>query len=628
MKARFTPIVFATALLPLTVSQVIHAESSQEIVISAARVEMPREASGSSVTVLDEDYLERNQIRIISDALRDIPGIAVSRQSGLGSKTQIRIRGAEANQTLVLIDGIEVNDIGAGSEFDFANLLNLEIERVEVLRGAQSALWGSDAMGGVINIITKKGKGPLSATATIETGSFDTQQQSISISSGNEQSHFALSAVFLDSDGISVANEDRGNPEEDGYRNKSFNFKGGFQAHEDLELNLVVRHQDSDADTDSFTAGVGAVDDDKHAETRQTFAKVSADLALLEGQWQHKLAYSVGDTDYTTFDNGTQDYETKGEKEKLEYQSDYFFSTDSVDQRLSFVAEHEKEAFFSKSAFSTVDRDIDSTGLVLEYGLNFDDQYYLTVAGRRDINDVFQNANTYHIAFSGWATDAIRLHTSTGTGIKNPTQFELFGGTPTYSGNADLRPEENKTWDLGVEYHFDNIDGYVDLTLFHSDIKSLITGAGNTSVNVDSDSTIKGVELSATLQPTDQLSLNASYTYTDSDDGNGEELVRRAKHIASLNSSYLFANGKTRLSGGLQYNGDQDDYEFDAFWNPSRVTLSSYTLANVALSHDYSDQVQVFGRIENLLDDEYEEVVTYGTEDLAVMVGIKFTGGF
>ena len=626
MKTRFTPIVFASALLPLSVSQVIHAEENQEIVISASRVEMPREASGSSITVLDEDYLERNQIRIISDALRDIPGVAVSRQSGLGSKTQIRIRGAEANQTLVLIDGIEVNDIGAGSEFDFANLLNLEIERVEVLRGAQSALWGSDAMGGVINIITKKGTGPLSATASIETGSFDTQQQSVSVSGGSDQANFALSAAFLDSNGISVANEDRGNPEKDGYRNKSFNFKGGVQTHEDLELNLVIRHQDANAGTDSFVAGTGAVDADKYADTRQTFAKVSADLDLLDGQWQHKLAYSVGDTDYKTFDNGVQDYATKGEKDKFEYQSNYFFSTDNIDQRLSFVAEHEKEAFFSQSTYSTVDRDVDSTGLVLEYGLNFDDQYYLTVAGRRDINDAFQNANTYHIAFSGWATDAIRIHTSTGTGIKNPTQFELFGSTATYSGNADLSPEENKTWDLGVEYHFDNIDGYVDLTLFHSDIKNLIAGAGNTSINVDSDSTIKGVELSATLQPSDQLSLNASYTYTDSDDGNGEELVRRAKHIASLNSSYLFSNGKTRLSGGLQYNGDQDDYEFDAFWNPSRVTLSSYTLANVAISHDYSDRVQVFGRIENLLDDEYEEVVTYGTEDLAAMIGIKFTG--
>lgn len=627
MKSFISKGLFAAALLPLSVSQAIYAESDNVMVITASRVEQPREATGSSVTVLDSEYLERNQVRLVSDALRNVPGLAVNRQSGLGSRTQIRIRGAEANQTLVLIDGIEVNDIGAGSEFDFAHLLSLEIERVEVLRAAQSALWGSDAMGGVINIITKQGKGPTSGKISLEAGSFGTHQETFSVSGSTDQAHYALSGSFLDTDGISSLNEDRGYTEEDGYRNHSYNFKGGVQANDQLSFDLVLRHLDADAEIDGFTFAVGPVDDDTTSDNRQTFAKISGQLDLMEGNWIHKLAYSNGDTDYTTYKGGVQDYTTKGEKKKVEYQTDYFIASDDIDQRVTFVAEHEKESFYSSSIYSTVDRDIDSTGVVLEYGLNFNDQYYVTIAGRRDYNDVFKDANTYSIAFSGWATDDLRLHASTATGVKNPTQFELFGSTESYTGNADLRPEKNKTWDLGAEYHFNSIDGYIDLTLFHSDVKNLIVGAGTTSINLDSDSDIKGIELSAVFNPTDNLSLNASYTYTDSDDGAGNKLVRRAKHVASINSSYLFANSKTRLSGGLQYNGKQDDLEFDPFYNSTRVTLDSYTLANIALSHDINDTVRVFGRIENLLDKEYEEVVTYGTKDINAMVGIEIKGG-
>jgi vitamin B12 transporter len=619
--------LFAIALLPLAVSHNIYADTAQEIVISASRVEQPREASGSAITVLGEDYLERNQIRVVSDALRDIPGLAINRQSGLGSKTQVRIRGAEANQTLVLIDGIEVNDIGAGSEFDFAHLLNLELERIEVLRGAQSALWGSDAMGGVINIVTKKGSGPVSGKISLEAGSFDTHQESFSVSGGSEQAHYALSGSFLNSDGISSLNDDRGFTEEDGYRNESYNFKGGIQVSDNLQLNAVIRHLDADTEIDNFSFGIGPVDDDTHAESRQTFAKVSGQLDLMDGNWRHILGISKGDTDYATFTADSQTYTTEGEKKKFEYQSDYLIPGDSIEQRLSFVAEHEREAFYSSSVWSTVDRDIESTSVVLEYALNLSDQYYLTLAGRRDFNDVFKDADTYRIAFSGWMTDDLRLHSSIGTGVKNPTQFELFGSTATYTGNSNLRPEENTTWDLGMEYHFTRMDGYVDLTLFRSDVDNLITGSGNTSINLDSDSKIKGAELSLNLQPSDNLKLNAAYTFTDTDDGTGQELVRRARHIASVNASYKFANAKTRLTGGLQYNGKQDDLAFDAFFNSSRVTLGSYTLANIALSHDYSENVRVFARIENLLDEEYEEVVTYGTKGLNAMLGIEIKGG-
>ena len=202
----------------------------------------------------------------------------------------------------------------------------------------------------------------------------------------------------------------------------------------------------------------------------------------------------------------------------------------------------------------------------------------------------------------------------------------MYGSTETYKGNENLTPEKNVTWDFGTEYHFDIIDGYLDVTYFHSDVRNMIIGSGQTSINLPSDSTIKGLEVSAVLNPTDRLRVNASYTYTDSDDGDGNELVRRAKHIASLNSSYLFLNDKTRLTGGIQYNGQQDDFQFDESYNRTQVTLAEYTLVNVALSHELNDQVEFFGRVENAIDEEYEEVLSYGTKGINAMVGVTFRG--
>ncbi|WP_250655649.1 TonB-dependent receptor plug domain-containing protein [Alkalimarinus coralli] len=634
-----TPVLAAAAtslLLLLLLSSTAHAEApmaaneATEVVISASRIEMARESSGSAITVLDSDYLEQNQVQVVSDVLRDVPGVAVSRTGGAGAPTQVRIRGAEANQTLVLIDGIEVNDVASGSEFNFAHLMNLEVERIEVLRGAQSALWGSDAMGGVINIVTKRGKGSLNGKITVEGGSYDTHQETLAINAGTDDYHYALSGTLLNTNGISAASEERGNREKDGYKNATINLKSGIDLLDNLSMDLVVRHVKSDVDTDSFLGGVGAVDSDDNTETEQTSGKVSAKLDLLDEQWHHRLSFSANDTDNTFFTAGTESYNSQGYKQKYEYQTDLFLyssltNSDDLEHRFTFAAEHEEEEFYNKG-FSTIDRDMDVSGYVVEYGANIDDRYYATVAGRRDINSLFQNANTYRLTFAGWVTDSVRLHTSKGKGIKNPTLFELFGSTPDYTGNADLRPEENSTWDVGTEYHFNALDGYVDLTYFHTDVTNLITGSGQTSVNMPSDAKIKGVELSLVLRPSDNTRLNSSYTYTDSNDGNGNELVRRPEHVASINGSYLFSNDQTRLTTGVQYNGKQDDIEYDANWNTSTVTLSDYTLVNVALTHQLNKHIELFGRVDNLLNEEYEEVLTYGTKGINGMVGITITG--
>ncbi|GAA3936223.1 TonB-dependent receptor plug domain-containing protein [Litoribacillus peritrichatus] len=620
----------------LLASEPAETEHAMEIVVSASKVEMSRAATGSAMTVLDSEYLEQNQVRTVSDALRDVPGVAVSRNGAAGSFTQVRIRGAEANQTLVLIDGIEVNDVANGSEYNFAHLMSLEIERIEVLRGAQSALWGSDAMGGVINIITKKGNGPLNGKVSFEAGSYGTHQESFNLNSGSDIYHYSLSGSLVHTDGISDANEKDGNHEEDGYRNGTLSFRGGVQANDNLSFELNLRHTEADSDSDSFTSVPGsadprprAVDADQNDEVRQKFARLSSNLSLFDDQWQQSFGVSNSDSNRESFKEGTLSSKNKGKRRKYEYQSDVYFESDAassnVDHRITFAAEREEESFYTKG-WSTIDREMDASGFALEYGVSLNDQWFATLAGRRDLNSEFQNDNTYRFTLAGWLSSDLRIHASKGTGIKNPGLYQLYGSSETYKGNENLKPEKNVTWDLGTEYHFDAVDGYIDVTYFHSDVRNMITGAGQTSINLPSDSKIKGVEVSATLNPAYNFRIDAGYTYTDSDNGDGKELVRRAKHIASLNSSYLFPNDKTRITGGVQYNGQQDDLIFDENWNTSQKTLSEFALLNLALSHTLNDQVEFFCRVENLLDEEYEEVATYGTKGINAMVGVTLRG--
>ena len=397
----------------------LEAQNTMTIVVSASRVEMNREATGSAITVIDADYLKQNQVRTVSDVLRDIPGVAVSRTGGAGSFTQVRIRGAEANQTLVMIDGIEVNDVASGSEYNFAHLMSLEIERIEVLRGAQSALWGSDAMGGVINIITRKGSGPLNGKISVEAGSYGTHQESFNLNSGNDNYHYSLSGSLLQTDGISEANEHNGNNEEDGYRNATVNFRGGVQATENLSLELILRHLEADTDSDTFVGGDGAVDADNNNETRQKMAKVSADLSLFDDQWQQRVGVSDTNTNTESFNADVLSYINKGKRRKYEYQSDVYLSNafdannakSNLDHRITFAMEREEEEFYTQG-YSTIDRDMDSSGFALEYGLNLNDQWFATVAGRRDLNSEFQNDNTYRFTLAGWVLSNLRINSS------------------------------------------------------------------------------------------------------------------------------------------------------------------------------------------------------------------------
>ncbi|RMD61706.1 MAG: TonB-dependent receptor [Alphaproteobacteria bacterium] len=608
-------------------------ESLPEVVVSASRVPVATREVGSALTVITAADIERKQVRLVSDVLREVPGLAVSRSGTVGTFTQVRIRGAEANQTLVIIDGVEVNDPSGGSEFNFGTLLAADIERIEILRGPQSALYGSDAIGGVINIITKTGRGPMTGRLALEGGSFRTGQAAASVRGGGARYRVSFGATGFATDGVSIAPESQGNTEDDGYRNQTYNAKVGVSPFDNLDIDLSGRYVKSRAQTDPQPAVAGLIktrDGDNETETVQRTGRAQATYSLFDGAWEHIIGVGINQEKADSFTDGALTFEADGRKVRYDYQTNLFFETPEFAQAvhtLTFLAEREDESQVTRSAFGSSDLDITNYGFVGEYRIGLWERLFLSGSVRRDDNDIFEDATTYR-ATAAYLHDetATRLHGSFGTGVKNPTLFELFGFGPTFVPNPDLEPEKSKGWDIGIEQRFFDDRVFVDVTYFNNRITDLIQGAGNTAVNLTGTTRIQGLEISARATLATDLTFTGHYTYTDGEDANGTALVRRAKHLASAGLAYAFADGRARLDLGIDYNGRQKDIQFSNFFaTRTTVTLDDFVLARLAGTYEFVDGVEIYGRIENLLDQDYEEVLGFSNPGLGAFVGIRAT---
>ena len=607
LKLTHTPIALVLGSILSTPSfaaesQIENSTAQDDIVISASRIASKRIESGSAITVLDEQYLKENQARSVAELLRDVSGVSVASSGGLGQPTSVFIRGAEAKNTLVIIDGIKVNDLANfDGSYSFAHLMADNIERIEILKGSQSALWGSDAMGGVINIVTKKGKAGFNPTASVEIGENNYHKESINLSGAAGNSHYSLSVSNLETDGISATTTD---PDDDGYKNKTVALKAGHQFTEIFAIDGVLRYNDADTDYD-----VG------YSTSRHRQAKLNTNLVLFNKQWQNRLSVAFSDSENEWNNSG----EYNGEKIKTDLQSDYYLNTvNNYTQRISFIAEHENDQYQSWGA--TQEYKMKASGLVLGYGADWEKTIFFNTAIRRDFNDKFGDTTTYHIDLSAWVSDGTRLHASQGTGVKNPTFSLLYG----YGANPDLDPEESLSWDAGVEYNFADIDAYIDLSYFDSRYTDMHTSSGvwpnSTYINLDDKATARGVEFTGSLRMTEDFRASAGYTYMETDDGSSDhkELARRPKHSASINANYKYTP-KLSANIGARYVGSRRD----SVWGVDS-TLDSYTVITIAAAYQVHKHITLSGRIENAFDKDYEEVAGYNTDPLTAYVGISF----
>ncbi|MFD0987664.1 TonB-dependent receptor plug domain-containing protein [Methyloligella solikamskensis] len=596
--------------------------------------------TGSSVSVVTSQDLEQEQIRHAADALRSLPGVEVSQSGSFSGLTQVRIRGAEANHTLVVIDGVEVNSATNG-EFDFANLLANDIERIEVIRGPQSGLYGSNAVGGVVNIVTKSGKGPAQARLRAEGGSFSSQGYAASLSGGNDEGHGIISFQKRKSHGFNIA--EFGDENDFSEITNAF-AKGGVEVFPWLKVDGVLRIDQNDGGRDTDGIGPGPffiqTDDPSYFEQRNRVAGIDATATLMDGHWVQHFKSNYSDTraeDFSFFAGSFSPYRNDGQRVENSYISTFSGDTPNFlnsHHAVTGLLENTKESFTPVS-IDNIERSRETLAGAVEYRGQFLDQLDFVASLRHDDNDSnVEDFTTYRIAGSYAVPDTpFRFHSSVGTGAKQPTLFELYGQIPgSFVPNPDLVPEESFGWDAGVELTLVKGRVLFDATYFEADLENEIAtdfvGLSSTVVNLDGVSHRSGEEFSAAWRVTEGLTVSGAYTHLRAFDPAGLWEIRRPEHAGRLDVDYRFADDKANIRLGVTYNGTMEDTALAIpFFTPTRVELDSYTTVRLAGSYEFKPGMELFARAENLFDEDYQEVYGFETAPAAVYGGLKIKIG-
>jgi vitamin B12 transporter len=598
---------------------------------------------GSSVTVVTAQDIKNQQIRNGAEALRSLPGVSVSRSGTSAGLTQVRIRGAEGNHTLVLIDGIVANSATDG-EFDFSDLSADDIERIEIIRGAQSGLYGSGAIGGVVNIITKGGKGPLTVTAKVEGGSMRTRDVALGISGGNDKGYVAMSGHVRESAGFNVATKADSNlpgfSDKEEARLASFSFKAGGKVGDAGHVDVVLKNISKSGGRDSdgpfgFPGIAAAVENPANFSSNALLAGVNFRYDMMNGALTHVLRANRNDTtriddEYFSDFGYWGHFENRSVADNIGYLATYRFATPmmfAAKHSVSGLIERQTELFQPLSDTTSGDYRRGRTSQVVEVRSEFAERLFLTNSVRRDDNDTFKDFTTWRTTASLKLPElGLRPHGSAGTGVKLPSQFEQFGSYPSFfKANPKLKPEESIGWDAGVEFTALAGRATFDVTYFRATLSNKIEGP-SAPVNVAGESLRQGVELAANYKASSQLTLGASYTYLDAHNALGEQEVRRSPNSGRVDANYRFADGKGNFNLAVAYNGQMRDKPLDALsYAPVTVTLKDYTLVTAGASYKLQPGVEVFGRVENLLNQKYQEIYGYSTSGATAFAGMRFT---
>ena len=631
-------INFTAVLLLLTVPLNLQAQSNslmEEIVVGASHIPIAISQSANAVTIINSEQIKNRAALSVSDLLRDVPGLAVSRSGVLGSATQIRVRGSEANHLLVLIDGVEANDPSQSDELNWGTLAASDIERIEVIRGPQSAMYGSDAVAGVVNIITRRAHQLLAASVYSEAGSWKTRKNGFSVGHKSQQFDMRLGASHLVSDGENIS---RSGSEKDGHKNTSVNLTAGWQVNDEVRWSFVARQNDGKSAFDDDSDFDGFIEDrNRVSEFRNSTIGLQGFYDAANGRLKHKLVIAQTENNNDNFADGVLGNSSSATKDQFQYVGSLFW--DDSAQRASLLLEHEDERFnqtgpyFSgENAGQDLTRTTDS--VALEYRIDVTDSLTLAASGRYDDNSEFDSAETLRFEASYQASEQTRLRGAWGTAIKNPTFTERFAIFGFFVGNPHLIPEESTSWELGIDHAL--LDGDINLgaTVFNAELENEINGfapagGGNsTAVNKEGRSQRQGVELSVLSTLSHRLSIDAAYTYIDAvefDSNSGQDIdeTRRPRHSASLTMAWQAAD-KLQLNANLQYSGGQTDVFFPPWPDaPETVSLDKYTLLNLNANYSATEQLNFYIRLDNVLDDQYEEVLGYQTLGFGASVGLR-----
>jgi len=628
----------AGILLFLSMAQTLFAKDNitdiGEMVVTATRTKISMDKiGGNSVTVITSEEIQAKQLNSVGDLLRGIPGIDLVSNGGPGTATTVFTRGADSKNTLILIDGIMLNDVsGANRGADLGNINVDNIQQIEVIRGAMSVMYGSNATAGVINIITKKGKTAPSASMKFEAGSYGTWKTGANASGATEKINFALSASKIQIDGYSIANDDnsdipRGEStnEDDGYENTTLSGNVGVNITDTFTISALARHIDSDGDTDAYNWGGFAEDGDANTESTQTFGKIDVKNKFFNNLLDSSLSWQMSQQERDYFEDGDKTSTYDGDTDTFTWQGDLHFNFHVLSIGASYLDETMKSESFGAWASKFKEKSVDTKSYWIQDQLIGMENLVIIAGVRLDDHETFGDKTTWRLAPSYTiAKTGTTLKTSYGTGFRAPSLYELYD--PSY-GNDDLDPEESNGWDAGIEQQILNGAATVGLTYFSMDYDNRIDYDVNTSTYTQADgkTKTKGVEVFAGWDPLNTLGFMLNYTYTDTEDPDGESLVRRPENKVSLNTRYGFLE-KGVLNLDMQWVDERKASPYANDKNGDAVgSLDAYTLVNLAASWNINPHVQVFGRVDNLFDKFYEEAFSYATAGLSAYAGIKLT---
>lgn len=590
------------------------ADLESDVVVTGVRAEQPLRETGQAVSVIRREEIERRQTVVVTDILQTLPGVTVTRNGSVGGFTGVRLRGAEAEQTLVVIDGVRVNDPSSpGGGFDFANLLSSNVERIEVLRGPNSVPWGSQAIGGVVNVITARPPADgVNARANAELGYADQIFASAGLSGGRGALSGSLTGGYLRSDGISAA---ANGTERDGYRQYGASGRLGLELAEGIGVDLRGYYADSRSEIDGFPAPAFTLADTAEFSTAQElygYAGLRADLA--DGRLRNRIALTIADINRDNFETGTAEplFFGRGRSERYEYQGDFRL----VDQlRVVAGVEHEQSRF--------TDGDVrESVGITSIYGqviATLTRQLTVTGGARYDDHDQFGSETTLGADAALALGTGTTIRASYGEGFKAPTLFQLYGG---FIGNDALQPERARNYGAGVEQSFLDSRARVGATYFRRRTRDQIDfDLGTFTYGNIARTRAEGVELELALRPIDAFTVAVNYSYIDSENRSpganlGRDLARRPRETVSLNADYRFPFG-LGIGGTVTHVGDSFD-------DPAnRVRLDGFVLASLRAELPLGEQLSVYGRVENLFDEVYQTVSGYGIFGRATYAGVR-----
>lgn len=632
----------STVLLGLFSHQMFAEENPrlEEILVTAAGLQpISLGDVASSVTIITSEEIEQKQVKYLSDLLRDIPGFSVTQAGGAGSQTQVRVRGAEANQVLVLMDGVRANDPAASGEFQYQFALTSNIERIEIIRGPQSATWGSDAMAGVINIIRKKDVTNSQLSGDVEYGSFDTINAAVSGGYRGEKLEVSGGVSYLNTDGTNVS---RVGDEKDGAKNTTGNISVEFDAGDSFSFRFSGQAIDATSeydDIDYFVTGL-PTDADRVTESDQNFLTGELRYRPSQGQWSGNFSVNRMDSDNDNFADGAWSSSTAATTLEYRLRGSAVFGKDK-NHSFGFAIEREDVDFSQRGEASIYgdpnqDQSYDINGYALEYVGKPINGFTWTASARLDDYSDFDNATTWQLAGSYQLTHSFRLRASAGTGSKTPTFTERYGFFEDFFiGNPDLKPESSRGWEIGLDSNWASGKYQFQLAYFDQDLSDEIDGFVFdpetflfTARNKDSDSSRKGVEAIFNTRIGRSFTLTASYTYTNATEkdalGHSVPEVRRPKNMANLSANYYFSDNRGNLNLNVNYTGSQ----LDVFYSPITyatevVDIDAYTVVDLATSWKLTGSLELTGRISNLLDEEYEEVLGFVRPGRAVYAGLR-----